>query len=230
MTRITEGCEWQRARQGDARALDRLAEEHLPLVRHVARRFASPGSDIYDDLLGSGSVGLSAALLRYDPERGTKFSTFAFPLILGEMRQYLRRQGAVHMGRQMRRAVSRVRQLEEECGATGETASLKRAARELGVDLSDLTLALEASRAPAQMEIAAAREAQDSWSDPQLHLDKLALRQGLMRLPDHLKAVLLLRYFQGLSQEKTATELGISQSQVSRRERLAREVLRDQLL
>lgn len=228
MTGRNEAGLFCRARSGDRRALDRLAQSHMPLVHHIARRFAQPGASIYDDLVGAGCLGLSRALDRYDPDRGTRFTTYAFPLILGEMRQLLRSEGPVHMGRAMRRAVGQARQLEREARESDRGETLAEIAGQVGVDPADLAMAMEADQAPAELEMAASWES--PRGDPASGVDRLALRQALDRLPEDLARLVTLRYFRDLSQERVAAVLGLSQSQVSRRERKARDLLRDQLI
>ncbi|PZN07212.1 sigma-70 family RNA polymerase sigma factor [Thermaerobacter composti] len=217
---------WARARQGDAEARERLVALHMPLVRHVARRFAGLGHDL-DDLVQAGTVGLLQAIDGFDPDRGYQFSTYAVPAILGEIRRWLRANDPAGLTRAMRARVTAIRRaaeaMEQELGHRPTAAAV---AARLGCDVADVAFALEAAQGPLSLDEplgadpdAAARgqrlaaPAEPDWGD------RVAVRAALAQLPPRLRTVLTLRFFRDLTQAEVAAALGISQPQVSRLEK-----------
>ncbi len=220
----------KRARAGDGRARDLLAERYLPLVRHIASRFGGRKSPLWDDIYATGCLGLARALNRFEPQLGYQISTYAVPVILGEIRQYLRGQGAVKMGRQTSRAVHRVRAIQAERQAlTGHQPSLGEMAAEVGMDAADLAMAMEAGKNPRSLTPLGSMEAA-SAGDPEQVVDRVALSQAVSALPRDLQQVILLRYGRGTSQAEAGRVLGLSQSQISRREKEALARLRQDLV
>ena len=224
---------WARARQGDRDAREQLVSRHLPLVRHVARRFTGFGHDL-DDLVQAGMVGLLQALDGFDPERGYQFSTYAVPVILGEIRRWLRDSDPAGLTRTMRARVAEIRrvaaEMEQEMGRRPAAAEV---AARLGCDVADVTFALEAAQAPVSLDEPLADEADaDSrlarvaaepgtdWSDV------VAVRAALAQLPPRLRTIVTLRFFRDRTQAEVAAAVGLSQPQVSRLERVALAQLR----
>lgn len=224
---------WERARRGDRQAREELVARNLPLVRHVARRFTGFGHD-FDDLVQAGTVGLLQAIDGFDPARGYQFSTYAVPVILGEIRRFLRENDPVGMGRALRARVARVRHaaasLEQRLGRRATAAEV---AAELGWDVAEVTFALESAQAPLSLDEPAG---DDPDAAPRLDRvaaepgidwhDVIAVRAALARLPERLRAIVALRFFQDRTQAEVAAAVGLSQPQVSRLERAALEKLR----
>lgn len=225
---------WRRARAGDAEARAELVARHLPLVRHLAGRFVAAGLDV-DDLVQAGSIGLLKAIDRFDPERGLQFSTYAVPVILGELRRHLREQaGGLRVsraGRALARAARQARQrLTQELG---REPSVRELAAAVGAEPAEVLAALEAT----QPAVSLFRAVGDD-EDPGALVDLLAADDGesafrravladlLARLPPRLRAILLLRYLEDRTQSEVARAVGLSQGQVSRLERQALERLR----
>lgn len=220
-----------RARCGDGEAEAELVERYLPLVRHVTVRFGRPGSPLWDDVYAAGCLGLARALKRFDPGQGGRISTYAVPVIIGEIRQYLRRDGAVKLGRLARSAVTAARDLmERRQAATGQRPAVAEIAQEVGMNPADLALALEADLPPRSLDEPAGLEIGTGIDEVSRVVDGLALSQALGQLPDQLSRVVLLRYGRGMTQSETGQVLGLSQSQVSRREREAIDKLREMLV
>lgn len=220
---------WRRVRAGDGDARERLVERHLGLVRHLAQRFARAGLDP-EDLVQTGSIGLLKAIDRFDPGRGLQFSTYAVPVILGEIRRYLREQaGAVKVtrgGQELARAARQARaRLAQELG---REPTVREVAAALGTDVAELLAVLEATRPPASLG------AEAGEGDEGLPLlERLADDQGevafaravladlLARLEPRLRRILVLRYLADRTQEEIGRAVGLSQGQVSRLEREA---------
>ncbi|GAB6875982.1 sigma-70 family RNA polymerase sigma factor [Thermaerobacter litoralis] len=227
---------WERARRGDAAAREQLVALHLPLVRHVARRFAGFGHDL-EDLVQAGTVGLLQAIDGFDPARGYQFSTYAVPVILGEIRRWLRASDPAGLSRGMRARVTEIRRvaaaMEQELGRRPPAAAV---AERLGCDVADVTFALEAAQGPVSLDEpvsaepdAAARgerlpaPAEPDWSDT------VAVRAALAQLPPRLRTIVALRFFRDMTQAEVAAAVGLSQPQVSRLEKMALTQLRSLL-
>ncbi|MBR7009375.1 MAG: sigma-70 family RNA polymerase sigma factor [Oscillospiraceae bacterium] len=223
------------AQAGDRVAMERLVEENLGLIRAVARRYQGRGVE-NDDLFQLASLGFLKAVAGYDPAFGTQFSTYAVPKIAGEIRRFLRDDGAVKVSRSLKERAVLIRQTRD------------RLAKSLGREpvLSELAEALELTAEEiAEAETAAdpAVSIQQPAGDTGLSLEsvlsdspmeerlveRLALRQALDRLPEREARVVALRYYHGLTQDRTARLIGVSQVQVSRIEKKALAHLRELL-
>lgn len=183
-----------RAQAGDIQAKEQLITENAGLIWAVARRFQGRGTEL-EDLYQLGCLGFLKAAEGFDPGFGTQFSTYAVPKIAGEIRRFLRDDGAVKVSR----------------GLKEQSASIK-AAR------SRLTATLD--REPTLSELSA---------ETGLSPEEIALRQAVRALPERERQIIALRYFHGLTQQRTAGILGISQVQVSRVERKALGLLKEKL-
>jgi len=225
---------FQRAREGDQGARSELFERHLPLAEHLAARFLPTGAD-REDVRQVAGLGLIKAIDGFDPGRGTAFSTYAVPVILGEMKMYFRRAGAVHVTRGARDLARRA-SAERERLASGRCAepTVREIARAMEVDEGELVLALEGVRPPLSLEekgprgegSAIALLERLSGDDSSSWFERLALREALYRLDGQERRVLRLRYFEDKTQAETACELNLSQPHVSRLETRALRRLR----
>ncbi len=222
----------QAAREGDNRACEQVLEENNGLIWSVVRRYYGRGVEA-EDLYQLGCLGFLKAVRGYDPEFGTQFSTYAVPKIAGEIRRFLRDDGAVKVSRSLKERGVSIRAIRA------------RLAGELGREPSLSELAAETDLTPE--EIAAAETATDPVASLQAEtgeggltlegllgsggmeekvVERLSLRAALNTLPQREREVLLLRYYKGLTQIRVARVLGVSQVQVSRLERRAVERLR----
>ncbi len=212
-----------RARAGDAEARAAAVAANLNLVRHLVRRFRATGPD-EEDLFQVGCLGLVKAVDRFDPAAGARFSTYAVPVILGEIRAFLRADGPVKVGRGARALAVRARRAADELRAClGRQPSMQELAASLGVDAADLAVVLEAASGPLSLQAAPA-DAPDAWEE------RVLLREALSALPDRERRVIELRYFLDRTQQETGALLGVSQAQVSRLEQRALALLRERLL
>ena len=213
-----------------------LAEENLGLVHLCANRFRGRGVE-YEELYSAGCVGLLKAVRAFDSSRGVQFSTYAVPVILGEIKRVFRDGGAIHVSRGLRERAMRLQKLQEVFEQThGRTPTLS----ELSV-LADCTVeacaqALCVSQAPLSLT---QQSDGDGEQDGQLDIpveapdrrigDLLSLRQEMEQLAPRDRMLLELRYFRELTQTKTAQILGMTQGQVSRREKKLLSQLREAL-
>lgn len=196
-------------------------EENLGLCHLCARRFMGRGVE-YDDLFQAGCVGLIKAVENYDGARGVKFSTYAVPVILGEIRRLFRDGGAVRISRGMRELSKQAREAEEELRQeNGAGPSVTDIAERLGVSVEKAALALGASRTPLSLT---GEEDGEQLEIPveapeEKMTERMTLYQVLQSLEERDKRLIEYRYFQSKTQQETADLLGMTQVQVSRREK-----------
>ncbi len=210
-----------------------LAEENLGLVHLCANRFRGRGIE-YDDLYSAGCLGLLKAVKAFDPERGVKFSTYAVPVILGEIKRLFRDGGSIRVSRSLRELGMRLQRVcADFVQREGREPALSELAELTGEDVSDIAEALCAAQPLISLTSPDEDEGQldvPVEAPDEAITDLLALRQIMARLPDEDRALLELRYFRGLTQSKTAKLLGITQVQVSRREKKLLALMREELL
>ena len=210
-----------------------LAEDNLGLVHLCANRFRGRGIE-YDDLYSAGCIGLLKAVKAFDSGRGVKFSTYAVPVILGEIKRLFRDGGAVRVSRSLKELSMRLsricedfRQREMREPTVAELSQLS------GETESAVAEALCVSQPTVSLTAGDDDEGQTdipTESPDESITDLLALRQIMARLPHEDRALLELRYFRGLTQTKTAQALGMTQVQVSRREKKLLTQMREELL
>ena len=218
---------WQHDR--DPRAREQLAERFLPLARKLAHRY-SGAREPFDDLLQVASLGLVKAIDRYDPGRGTAFSSFAVPTILGELKRYFRDLGwAVHVPRGAQELAVKVQGANQALTArTGRPPSVQTLAQYLELPLEDVLDALEAGRAHHATSLDAPHDDGDGdggsladtigRTDAELAFadDRVTLRAAARTLGEREREVLCLRFVEDLTQSEIADHVGVSQMQVSR--------------
>ena len=224
-----------RAQGGDERACALLVEENSGLIWAVARRFFGRGVDP-DDLYQLGCVSFLKAVRGFDAAFGTRFSTYAVPKISGEIRRFLRDDGAVKISRGMKeraRAVRLARCALEQ--SLGREPTLSELSAQTGLSAEELAAAEAATGAAESLQREsgeAQRKLEDVLGDggqEERILDRVALRAAMETLPERERMIIALRFYHGLTQDKTARVLGISQVQVSRLERRALESMREKL-
>ena len=210
-----------------------LAEENLGLVHLCANRFRGRGIE-YDDLYSAGCIGLLKAVKAFDSGRGVKFSTYAVPVILGEIKRLFRDGGAIRVSRSLKELSMRLQRLCEEfrqCEMREPT--ITELARLSGEKESDISEALCVSQPLISLTAGDDDEGQTdipTESPDESITDLLALRQIMAQLEPSDRALLEFRYFKGLTQSKTAVVLGMTQVQVSRREKKLLTAMREELL
>lgn len=211
-----------------------VPEEHLGLVHLCANRFRGRGIE-YEDLYSVGCIGLMKAVKAFDTARGVRFSTYAVPVILGEIKRLFRDGGAVKVSRATKELSLRVvRERDRLRAETGQEPTIRQLALLLGVSEPDIAEALCVSRPP--VSLTDATEDGEGQLDipvpaPDVEIgDILSLRQMMTELEERDRLLLCYRYYRGCTQTQTAALLGMTQVQVSRREKKLLLYLREELL
>lgn len=209
------------------------AEENLGLVHLCANKFRGRGIE-YDDLYSAGCIGLLKAVKAFDTDRGVKFSTYAVPVILGEIKRLFRDGGTVKVSRSLKELSLRIQRICEVFRQQeGREPTISELAQISGEDESDISEALCVSQPVISLTAGDDGEGQIDIPveapDNEI-VDILALRQIMSALEEKDRALLELRYFRGLTQSKTAQALGMTQVQVSRREKKLLTRMREELL
>ncbi len=210
---------------------DTVICENMGLVHTCAKRFAGKGIE-YDDLFQAGCVGLIKAADGFDPGRGLCFSTYAVPLILGEMRHLFREGAAIKVGRSLRSLSYQAGRVREQLAAReGREPSIEELARELQVEPALAAQAVSVSLPPLSLTRQEGEEEIDlPTPSPEEQLtDRLAVGQLLERLEPRDRALIQLRYMGRQTQQATANRLGMTQVQVSRREKVLLTKMREML-
>ena len=208
---------------------------NIGLVHTCARRFIGRGIE-YDDLYQAGSMGLVKAVDGFDESRGLKFSTYAVPVILGEIRRLFRDGGTVKVSRSLKELAMRVsRERDAFCLREGREPSVTELADALGIEREQAAEALGASLPALSLTRSGEEDDGDEVDIPvaspeEIITDRLALRQLLAELSPHDRTLIEYRYFKRQTQQVTAEKLGMTQVQVSRRERAILRQLREQLI
>lgn len=222
------------AQIGDQTAMEALLQENTPLVWSVAKRFYGRGCEP-EDLFQLGAIGLLKAIRAFDLQRPVELSTYAVPMIMGEIRRFLRDDGPVKVSRTLRERAAMLRQLQTRLESdTGQSPRLSDLCRESGLQPEEVLEALNAPRDTDSLD--AALPGQERTLGEILPaggegrvVEGLALQEAISRLEPQLRQVILLRYMRDLTQQKIAVILGITQVQVSRLEKKARLQLQNAL-
>ena len=214
--------------EGDTSARAQLVENHLNLVRHLASKFKNRGESL-EDLIQVGSLGLVKAIDRFEPERGLEFTTFATPTIMGEIKRHFRDKGwAVRVPRRLQELSAKVNKATDELTSElSRTPSVVEVAERVGASVEEVLEAMESSSAYSSVSLDA-RSGTDDESRPVIdtievfdqHLlasdDRMLLEDILRNAPARERDVIMMRFFEGLTQVEIAERMGISQVQVSR--------------
>ena len=217
---------------GDKAALETLVEENSALVWAVARRFLGRGVEA-DDLYQLGCLGFLKAVEGFDLGYGTQFSTYAVPKISGEIRRFLRDDGTVKVSRSLKEQALTIRSVRNRLTtALGREPTIAEISRQTGFSPEEIALAETATAATESIQRETGEEGfslenilTDTESEEKM-VEKIALRQAIEALPEREAMVIRLRYFHGLTQQRIAKVLDVSQVQVSRIEKKALEKLR----
>lgn len=208
-------------------------KKNLPLVHSLANRFRGRGIE-YEELFSAGSVGLVKAVNNFDESRGLCFSTYAVPVIMGEIRRLFRDGGSVKVSRGLKELSIKVTAVKDRLIKQGKEPHISDIAAVLGVSAEEVTQALEVSLPPVSLTVSDGEDG-DEFDIPiaapeERVTDILALKQSLGRLEPLDRQLLILRYWGDKTQTEIAQLLGMSQVQVSRREKKLLEELRKQLI
>ena len=227
-----------RAKQGDMKAREELIAGNLRLVLSVIQRFANRGENA-DDLFQVGCIGLIKAIDNFNTDLDVRFSTYGVPMIVGEIRRYLRDNSTMRVSRAMRDTAYKVLQAKEAYMAEHQREpTVDEIARMLELKREEVVFALDAIVDPVSLyepvysdsgdTICVMDQVRDSKNTDENWLEQIALREAIAKLSDREKRILSLRFFQGKTQMEVSTEVGISQAQVSRLEKNAlRQIIKD---
>ena len=223
------------ARAGDNAACERMLEENAGLIWSIVRRYYGRGVDP-EDLYQLGCLGFLKAVQGFDPAFGCQFSTYAVPKIAGEIRRFLRDDGAVKVSRGVKERGAAIRQARERLSAQqGREPTLSELSEATGLTIEDIAAAEEASLPVASLQMEAGEEGFTLESSlgvdgmEERVVERLALREAIRTLPERERQVICLRYYRNFTQDQAARVLGVSQVQISRMERRAVGRLREKL-
>jgi len=230
---------FRRAGAGDEAARSMLVEGNLRLVLSVIQRFAGRGENA-DDLFQVGCVGLIKAIDNFDVSQNVRFSTYGVPMIVGEIRRYLRDNSAIRVSRSMRDTAYRILQTRERLQREQQREpTVEQIAQELDIPREEVVFAMDAVAEPVSLsepvysESGDALTVMDQVRDPSCSaeswLDRIALHDALERLTPRERRILALRFSDGRTQMEVSEEIGISQAQVSRLEKHAIKTIRRQI-
>ena len=227
-----------KAQQGDEKATERLIKENSGLIWSVVKKFTGRGYEA-DDLYQIGAIGLLKCIRKFDMSYEVKFSTYAVPMIIGEIKRFLRDDGMIKVSRPMKELAGKARYMQEALtNRLGRQPTLSELANEVGASVEDLIVAMESS---LEVESLYATIHQGD-SGPIYLIDKLnsnkgddtvdmiALKQIIGLLKPKERQVIWLRYFQDKTQTEVAREIGVSQVQVSRIEKKVLQTIRENML
>lgn len=226
----------RRAHDGDSGAREELINGNLRLVLSVIQRFTNRGENL-DDLFQVGCIGLIKSIDNFDVSQNVRFSTYAVPMIIGEIRRYLRDNNAVRVSRSMKDTAYKAMQVKERLtGRAQREPTVEEIARELGLPKEDVVMALESIVDPVSLYEPVYSDGGDTLyvldqvgdrNDDANWLDEIALKEAIAALSEREKKILRLRFLQGKTQMEVSKEIGISQAQVSRLEKGAMDKIRD---
>ena len=217
--------------EGDNDAREKYIQGNLRLVLSVIQRFSNRGENI-DDIFQVGCIGLMKAIDNFDTSHGVKFSTYAVPMIIGEVRRYLRDNNSIRVSRSLRDIAYKALQAKERLiNKNSKEPSIEEISKELEIPSSEISFALDAIQEPVSLfepiynDGADAIFVMDQVSDEKnidtTWLENISLNEAMKRLNNREKHILNLRFFEGKTQMEVADEIGISQAQVSRLEKNA---------
>ncbi|MBQ2753341.1 MAG: SigB/SigF/SigG family RNA polymerase sigma factor [Firmicutes bacterium] len=225
-----------KAQKGDEGAKGLIIKENSGLIWSIVRRFRERGADA-EDLFQIGAIGLLKCIEKFDMSYNVEFSTYAVPMIMGEIKRFLRDDGMIKISRPLKELNIRARYMQEELlKKNGEVPSLSMLADSLGVGREFLTEALEAGRETESINrtiysndgsgIFLVDKLAERNDDEERRVDIIALREAVERLPENERRIIKMRYFSDRTQADIAEEIGISQVQVSRIEKKAKETIK----
>ena len=214
----------KQAKNGDDLAKEKLISLNSPLIKSIIKRYLNKGIE-YDDLYQLGAMGFVKAINNYDPTFNVKFTTYAVPMIAGEIKRFLRDDGTIKVSRSIKYNSIQVKNFINEYAKTHlNNPTLEEIATNLNLDINDVVLALEANTTPLSLNekyndnseaITLIDKLSDNFSAEKL-INKLALRELIKELNAREKQIIIMRYYLDKTQSEIAKELGVSQVQVSR--------------
>ena len=226
----------RKAKAGDSKAREELISGNLRLVLSVIQKFSGRGENP-DDLFQVGCVGLIKAIDGFDLSQPVRFSTYGVPMIVGEIRRYLRDNSAIRVSRSMRDTAYKVMQAREKLmSETQREPTVEQLAKELDIPREDVVFAMDAIVDPVSLfepiysdsgdTVCVMDQVKDSKNTDEQWLEHIALKDALDRLGERERHILALRFYEGKTQMEVSAEVGISQAQVSRLEKNALKTIK----
>ena len=228
----------RKAKAGDLLAKERLIQENVSLVKCIVKRYLGKGVE-YDDLFQIGCMGFLKAIAGFDESFGVKFSTYAVPMIMGEIKRFMRDDGAVKVSRSIKQTAKEINLfIEEYLLKNGAHPPMSAIAEKFKMDEAEAVFVMGSSKMPLSLyggaeykdgkereliETLQSKDDQEDW------LDKMLLRGAIEDLPEREKKIILLRYFCDMTQSEVARRIGVSQVQVSRIENRIIKEFREKL-
>ncbi len=228
-----------KAQSGDERATEILVVENTALVKSIALKFRDRGTE-FEDLMQIGTIGMIKAIRSFDMERGTAFSTYAVPLIVGEIRRHLRDDGLIRVSRSYKRTgIIIMREKNRIMTEEGREAGISELAELAGVSVEEAAIAIDAVSPVSSLSdnvygedsktldaVLPDRETQDEFENLN---DRIALTQAINKMPPDWRKIVLLRYYRDMTQQQVAGLMGLSQVKVSREEKKIMTFLRGEM-
>ena len=229
----------ERVSEGDAEAEALLLEENAGLVRRVARKFLDRGTE-YEDLIQIGTVGMLKAIRSFSLERGTQFSTYAVPLIVGEIKRHLRDDGLLKVSRiYKKQGIALMHEKNRILTEEGREAGISELAALCGISAEEAAISLDAISPVTSLSDSVFGEDSvtyegfladsDSLEENERICDRISLAQCIERLPIEWRKIILMRYYRNMTQQQTAAALGLTQVKISREEKKILAALKKEL-
>ncbi|MFQ9511529.1 MAG: RNA polymerase sporulation sigma factor SigG [Lachnospiraceae bacterium] len=230
---------FQRILEGDREAREQYIKGNLRLVLSVIQRFSGNGENV-DDLFQIGCIGLIKAIDNFDIRHNVRFSTYAVPMIIGEIRRYLRDNNSIRVSRSLRdTAYKAIYAKEQLTKKNDKEPTINEIAQEVGISKEDIVFAMDAIQSPVSLyepvysdggdtlyvmdQISDKKNKEENW------VQEIALSEALKKLPERERHIIKMRFYQGKTQMEVAEEIRISQAQVSRLEKCALKAMRNYL-
>jgi RNA polymerase sporulation-specific sigma factor len=227
------------AKKGDASAKEVLIDGNVSLIKCIVKRYLGKGVE-YDDLFQLACMGFLKAITGFDESFGVRFSTYAVPMIAGEIKRFMRDDGSIKVSRAMKQTAKEINGfVAEYIAAHGVQPSVAQIAEKFGLDESETVFVMGSSKMPVSIyggteykdgkerELVDALPAEDNQEEL---LDRLLLKTAIEALPERDKKIIILRYFRDMTQSEVAEKIGVSQVQVSRIESRIIKQFRDKLI
>jgi len=229
----------KKAKSGDKEALDKLIENNLPLVSSISKKFLNRGYE-YDDIFQIGCMGLVKAVNNFDEKYNVQFSTYAVPMIIGEIKRFLRDDGLIKVSRSIKYAARKLHYDKEKLTKQlNREPTVEELAKFSGMTSEEVVFSIEAVNEPKYLYdtihqddgspvylIDKIKQCENEGTET---LDKIALKEALSKLDTRSRQIIILRYFKDITQVKVAKMLGISQVQVSRIEKKVLKIMKEKL-
>ena len=227
----------EQAQAGDESAMEQLIQQNSGLVRSIAMRFRDRGTE-FEDLMQIGMIGMIKAIRSFDLERGTAFSTYAVPLIIGEIRRHLRDSGMIKISRNYKRlGVMLMRERTRLIGDRGTEPRISELAELCGVSVEEAAVAFDAMSPVSSLSdtvfgdegVTLEHTIADEHNDIKQLSDSIALSQSIAKMQPMWRRIVLLRYYRNMTQQQVADLMGLTQVKISREEKKIMAFMREQL-